>query len=184
MIVPGIIAFFTAIQLGAGIWTAVIIAQVHKFSLLEYRLAQAWLAATAVTDLVIVGGTIYYLLKARQPGFHKSTDDVLSHIIKVPFATGTMCALFAILDLALYIKYDGTLHDADPTPPPMTRARARARAQAARYDRARARSRAQPRSRQRPRPRRRSPQASAHLFARTRLRTPAPPHLSARRKRE
>jgi hypothetical protein len=94
-----------SLQLGAGIWTGVIIAQVHKFSPLEYRLVkpprcvvhvsappvvifffltEAWLAATAVTDLVIVGGTIYYLLKARQPGFHKSTDDVLSHIIKVP----------------------------------------------------------------------------------------------------
>jgi hypothetical protein len=43
-----------------------------------------------------------------------------------------MCALFAILDLALYIKYDGTLHDADPTLPPTTRARARA--QATRYE--------------------------------------------------
>ncbi|KAJ7446806.1 hypothetical protein FB451DRAFT_1412213 [Mycena latifolia] len=66
-----------------------------------------WLAATAVADLLIVAGTVYYLLRARMPGFRRSTDAALFRIIKVTFATGLLCAAFALIDLALYVKFAG-----------------------------------------------------------------------------
>ncbi|KAJ7491120.1 hypothetical protein FB451DRAFT_1514575 [Mycena latifolia] len=67
----------------------------------------AWLTATALADLIIVAGTVFYLLKARQPGFRRSTDAVLFRIIKVTVETGLLCALFALVDLSLFIKYNG-----------------------------------------------------------------------------
>ncbi|KAJ7429897.1 hypothetical protein FB451DRAFT_586088 [Mycena latifolia] len=108
--VPALIAFFTAIQLGAGIWTGVLISRAGKFSLLQFHLLRppaGWLAATAVADLLIVAGTVYYLLRARMPGFRRSTDAALFRIIKVTFATGLLCAAFALIDLALYVKFAG-----------------------------------------------------------------------------
>ncbi|KAJ7491118.1 hypothetical protein FB451DRAFT_1166416 [Mycena latifolia] len=110
LIVPAVIAAITTVQLGAGIWTGVLIARAGKFSLLEFSLMKppvAWLTATALADLIIVAGTVFYILKARQPGFRRSTDAVLFRIIKVTVETGLLCALFALVDLSLFIKYNG-----------------------------------------------------------------------------
>ncbi|KAJ7090410.1 hypothetical protein B0H15DRAFT_930515 [Mycena belliarum] len=108
--VPIVIAGVSAVQLGAGIWTGVLISRAQRFSLLQFRVLKppvAWLAATALADLIIVAGTIYYLSKARDPDFSRSTNALLHRIIKITVETGLLCALFAIVDLALFIKYDG-----------------------------------------------------------------------------
>ncbi|KAJ7478299.1 hypothetical protein FB451DRAFT_1452640 [Mycena latifolia] len=110
LVVPAMIAAVSAVQLGAGIWTGVLIAHAKKYSLLEFRLMRppvAWLAATALADLIVVAGTVFYLLKARRPGFHRSTDVALFHVIKVTVQTRMVCALFALADLALFVRFNG-----------------------------------------------------------------------------
>jgi len=110
LLVPSVIAVVTAVQLGAGIWTGVEICRAGKFSLLQFDLLRppvAWLGATALSDLLIVAGTTFYILKARQPGFRRATDAVLLRIIRVTVETGLSCALFALVDLSIYVTYKG-----------------------------------------------------------------------------
>ncbi|KAJ7144915.1 hypothetical protein C8R43DRAFT_1013469 [Mycena crocata] len=108
--VPALIAAVTMIQLGAGIWTGVLIARAAKFSRLEFdhlKTPVVWLAATAASDILIVLGMIYYVLKARIPEFRTSTQAALGRIIKVTVETGMLCALFACVDLALFVSFNG-----------------------------------------------------------------------------
>ncbi|KAJ7118907.1 hypothetical protein C8R44DRAFT_854007 [Mycena epipterygia] len=126
--IPAVIATVTVVQLGAGIWSGVNISRAGKFSLLEFdRLStpvvrvrlrtspadansayfQVWLAGTALADLIIVSATLFYLIKARQPMFRTSTYAVLSRIIQVTVETGLLCAVFAIVDLYLYVTFKG-----------------------------------------------------------------------------
>ncbi|KAJ6546838.1 hypothetical protein B0H19DRAFT_1265828 [Mycena capillaripes] len=110
LVIPVIIAVITSFQLGAGIWTGVEIGRAQRFSLLKFdyfKAPVAWLSATAACDLLIVASTCYYLLKSGRLGFHRSTDRIVSRIIKVTVETGLFCALFALLDLALFIRYNG-----------------------------------------------------------------------------
>ncbi|KAJ7207114.1 hypothetical protein GGX14DRAFT_118532 [Mycena pura] len=109
--VPAVIAVITVVQFGAGIWTGVDIVQAKRFSLLVFRLFRppvVWLSATALSDLLIVGATAFYLNKARpKPGFNHTTDVTVSRIIKLSVETGLFCALSALAVLALFVAYDG-----------------------------------------------------------------------------
>ncbi|KAJ7088147.1 hypothetical protein C8R44DRAFT_819552 [Mycena epipterygia] len=108
--IPTVIATVSAVQLGAGIWSGVEICRAKKFSLLEFdslRSPVVWLAGTALADLIIVYGMSFYLIKARQPGFRSSTYAVLSRIIKVTVETGFLCAVFALIDLSLFVSFNG-----------------------------------------------------------------------------
>ncbi|KAJ7684410.1 hypothetical protein DFH06DRAFT_6363 [Mycena polygramma] len=102
----------SAIQLGAGIWSGVNICIAGKFSLLqEHNLVPTatWLAATSVADLLIVGGTIFYLVKSRDPEFTSAkTNTLVSRLIMMTAETGVLCALFAIVDLYLFVTFKGT----------------------------------------------------------------------------
>ncbi|KAJ7814545.1 hypothetical protein B0H14DRAFT_2604050 [Mycena olivaceomarginata] len=98
-VMPSVIAFLTIFQLGAGLWTGVIISRAGRFSLLQYdhfKQPVAWLSATAACDLIIVASTCFYLLKSRNQGFQRSTDRMVSRIIKVTVETGLFCAIFAL----------------------------------------------------------------------------------------
>ncbi|KAJ7088150.1 hypothetical protein C8R44DRAFT_444952 [Mycena epipterygia] len=108
--IPIVIATVSAVQLGAGIWSGVDICRAKKFSLLEFdrlRSPVVWLAGTALADLIIVFGMSFYLIKARQPGFRSSMYAVLSRIIKVTVETGFLCAIFALIDLSLFVAFNG-----------------------------------------------------------------------------
>jgi len=110
LVIPSVIGAITLFQWGAGIWTGVQISNAARFSLLTFKSMKppvAWLSATALADLIIVVATVYYLLKARQPGFRGATHAAVNRIIKVTVETGVPCAVFAIIDLALFIKYNG-----------------------------------------------------------------------------
>ncbi|KAJ6606192.1 hypothetical protein DFH09DRAFT_1299468 [Mycena vulgaris] len=105
-----LIIILAILQLGAGIWTGVIISLAKRFSLLQFDNLVAtatWLAATAACDLVIVFGTVFYLAKSRRPEF-KKTNGVISRIIMITVETGLLCALLAIFDLYLFVTYKGT----------------------------------------------------------------------------
>ncbi|KAJ6493047.1 hypothetical protein C8R45DRAFT_927840 [Mycena sanguinolenta] len=106
--VPILIALVTVFQLGAAIWTAVDI--LHAKNFVEVRLfkaPEAWLAATAVSDLIIVAGMVFYLMKAREPEFTPKIKATLSRIIKVTVETGVLCAVSALVVLALFVAFDG-----------------------------------------------------------------------------
>ncbi|KAJ7778691.1 hypothetical protein DFH07DRAFT_950699 [Mycena maculata] len=60
--------------------------------------------ATALADLLIVVGTVLYAMKARQPWIPTHTDNTFSFN---QVETGLLCALFAIVVLALFVKYEG-----------------------------------------------------------------------------
>ncbi|KAJ7891243.1 hypothetical protein B0H14DRAFT_3126352 [Mycena olivaceomarginata] len=110
LVIPSVIAVLTTFQLGAGLWTGVTISRAGRFSLLQYdhfKQPVAWLSVTAACDLIIVASTCFYLLKSRNQGFQRSTDRMVSRIIKVTVETGLFCAIFALADLSLYVKYQG-----------------------------------------------------------------------------
>ncbi|KAJ7046330.1 hypothetical protein C8F04DRAFT_987998 [Mycena alexandri] len=107
---PALIAAITVFQLGAGIWTGVEILQAGRFSLLQFNRLKppvAWLSATAASDLTIVATTVFYMLKAREPEFRNVTNVAITRIIRVSVETGVLCAIFACVDLYLYIAFQG-----------------------------------------------------------------------------
>ncbi|KAJ7728902.1 hypothetical protein B0H16DRAFT_1587920 [Mycena metata] len=107
---PLLIAAIATFQMGAGIWTGVDIIRAKRFSQLTFEQLRppiAWLSATAACDLIIVAATLYYIIQARQPGLRQVTKTSLSRIIKVTVETGVVCAVFALVDLYLFVKYDG-----------------------------------------------------------------------------
>ncbi|CAK5279219.1 unnamed protein product [Mycena citricolor] len=98
------------VQCGAGIGTGVQISQRGRFSNLQFnffKVPVAWLASTAVNDIIIVAGTCYYLLKARTPGFTQATEHMLGRVIKVTALMGFICAGLALIDLSLFISFPG-----------------------------------------------------------------------------
>jgi len=108
--VPVLILIVSVVQLGAGIWTGVNICIARKFSLLQSHNVVAtafWLAGTSLCDLIIVFSTVYYLMKAWQPNFKRTRSDI-SRIIMLTVETGALCALFAIVDLYLFVSHKGT----------------------------------------------------------------------------
>ncbi|KAF7364260.1 hypothetical protein MSAN_01085800 [Mycena sanguinolenta] len=109
---PAVITAITAFQWGGGIWTGVDIIRAKRFSLLrseQLRPPIAWLSATAATDIIIVAATLYYITRARDSEFKFSntTNTAISRIIRVSVETGVLCALFAIIDLSLFVRFNG-----------------------------------------------------------------------------
>ncbi|KAJ7348945.1 hypothetical protein DFH08DRAFT_132284 [Mycena albidolilacea] len=106
--IPGVIAAVTLFQFAAGIWTGVLICRSQSFTQLQFHSLKtpvAWLAATALADLIIVAATVFYLMKHRNPDYSRTTRAALSRILKVTVETGIPCSVFAIVNLCLYIVY-------------------------------------------------------------------------------
>ncbi|KAJ6500733.1 hypothetical protein C8R45DRAFT_79712 [Mycena sanguinolenta] len=108
-----LITLVSLVQLGAGIWTGVEICKAGRFSLLQSENLPAtatWLATTSLADLLIVCGTAFFLRRGRpDPEFtSKKTNSIISRIIMITAQTGTLCMLFALVDLFLFVKYKGT----------------------------------------------------------------------------
>ncbi|KAJ7499282.1 hypothetical protein FB451DRAFT_1384989 [Mycena latifolia] len=112
--VPALIIALTALQLGAGIWSGVEICLARTFSHLQLqntnvKPADTWLAASSACDLIIVSSMAFHLLKSRNPDF-RYTNAILSRILRMTVETGLLCAVFAIADLYLITKYEGTYY--------------------------------------------------------------------------
>ncbi|KAJ6493025.1 hypothetical protein C8R45DRAFT_927819 [Mycena sanguinolenta] len=106
--VPILIALITAFQLAAGIWSGVVLIRLKEFSKLRLMMAPvAWLSATALSDLIIVAGMVFYLLKAKEPEFTRHIKATLTRIIKVTVETGVFCAVAAIVVLSLCLAFEG-----------------------------------------------------------------------------
>ncbi|KAJ7118964.1 hypothetical protein C8R44DRAFT_737819 [Mycena epipterygia] len=125
---PVLIVIFqlTVVQLGAGIWTGVVICLTKHFSQLQFHNVPStatWLATTSLCDLLIVSGMVYYLVISRSPEFRR-TNTIITRIVKVSktlpavymrlnssqitIETGLICALFALVNLYLFTTYKGT----------------------------------------------------------------------------
>ncbi|KAF7298403.1 hypothetical protein MKEN_01365000 [Mycena kentingensis (nom. inval.)] len=108
--VPAVLVMLVVFEFGAGLWTGILIAKANHFSRLTFEALKppvAWLSATAAADLIIVAATVYYLLRARQPGFRGATYVAVNRIIRVTIETGIPCAVFALIDLALFVAFNG-----------------------------------------------------------------------------
>ncbi|KAJ6493041.1 hypothetical protein C8R45DRAFT_1135949 [Mycena sanguinolenta] len=106
--VPILIALVSAFQMGAGIWTGVDIVRAKEFSRFRlFKPPEAWLSAMAAADLIIVAGTVFYLLKAQEPDFRRKMKATLSQIIRITVETGVLCAMCAVVDLYLFVAFDG-----------------------------------------------------------------------------
>jgi len=108
-----LVTLVSLVQLGAGIWTGVEICKAGRFSLLQSENLPAtatWLATTSLADLLIVCATVFFLRKERpDPEFTSNkTNSIISRIIVITAQTGTLCMLFALVDLFLFAKYKGT----------------------------------------------------------------------------
>ncbi|KAJ7700835.1 hypothetical protein B0H17DRAFT_1046778 [Mycena rosella] len=109
--IPVLVSLVAVVQLGGGLWTGSEIMRAQRFSLLQednVRATGLWLSASALCDLIIVCGTVFYLLKFRRTGLRSSTNAVVVRIIKISVETGLFCAIFAIVDLYLFVTYKGT----------------------------------------------------------------------------
>ncbi|KAJ6493026.1 hypothetical protein C8R45DRAFT_1095545 [Mycena sanguinolenta] len=112
--VPIIITLVTAFQFAAGVWTGVNLFRAKQFSMLRFTSVVppvAWLSATALSDLIIVAGMVFYLRKASEPEFTRQIKATLSRIIRVTVETGLFCALAAIVVLALCVAFLGDFHN-------------------------------------------------------------------------
>ncbi|KAJ6550137.1 hypothetical protein B0H19DRAFT_1265000 [Mycena capillaripes] len=97
-----LIILISAIQLGTGIWSGVIVCIAKKYSLLQSEdiiPTALWLAATSTADLIIAFGTIFYLRKSRgNPEFtNAKTNSLVSRLVQRTAETGILCALVAIV---------------------------------------------------------------------------------------
>ncbi|KAJ7277678.1 hypothetical protein C8J57DRAFT_1713394 [Mycena rebaudengoi] len=108
--IPGIIAILTIVQIGAGIWSGVQICNAQRFSRLDAHLKSTvvWLAASAVCDLIVVAATVLCLAKERNPEFRSQTNATVTRIIRRTVETGVFCAMSALLDLALFAKFESS----------------------------------------------------------------------------
>ncbi|KAJ7046275.1 hypothetical protein C8F04DRAFT_1248523 [Mycena alexandri] len=108
--IPVVIMAITAVQFSSAIWTSVLMLRVKTFSQLQIHLLKppaVWLAATAAADLVCAATTAFYVIRNRRGNFSPTTLAALSRVLKVTVETGTLCAVFASVNLYLFIKYDG-----------------------------------------------------------------------------
>ncbi|KAJ7162808.1 hypothetical protein C8R46DRAFT_1280829 [Mycena filopes] len=106
--IPSLIAAITAFQLGAGIWTGVDIVRAKRFSQLS-SLRPAHRMAVRHSRLRPAHRLCHRLLHdAREAARPKQvTTTALSRIIRVSAETGVLRAVFALLDLALFLAYNG-----------------------------------------------------------------------------
>ncbi|KAJ7651123.1 hypothetical protein FB45DRAFT_889736 [Roridomyces roridus] len=109
--VPALVASFSVVQLGAGIWTGVKICIATRFSLLQSDNVPAtvtWFAATSICDILIVGFTVDYLINQRAKGSFQQTNEMLTCAMLLTVETGLPTAILSIIDLFLFTQYKGT----------------------------------------------------------------------------
>ncbi|KAF9018253.1 hypothetical protein BDZ89DRAFT_353907 [Hymenopellis radicata] len=104
--IPGIIIVLSLTQCIASFGCGDSARRIKHFSVLQdetYIFPAIWLSGTALCDTVIAISMTWTLLRART-GFRR-TDAMVFRIVRLSIETGTLCAVFAVLDLVLYLVY-------------------------------------------------------------------------------
>ncbi|KAF8556648.1 hypothetical protein OG21DRAFT_1482862 [Imleria badia] len=107
-IVPTIICFLAIAAFVGGVATAVSVAIINEYA--HFRkfdaAALTWLASSTAADILITTSLVYNL-SSKRTGF-AATDDVINRIIRLTVHTGLITAVFASLDIALFLAFRGT----------------------------------------------------------------------------
>ncbi|KZS90086.1 hypothetical protein SISNIDRAFT_488621 [Sistotremastrum niveocremeum HHB9708] len=105
-----VIAVFAFIQLLCGIGVTIAVTLVKSF--LDFHKFQAlvilWLVLSMVCDFIITGSLTWYLHKNRSG--MPSTNDIVTKIIRLTLQTGAITALWATLDLIIFLNFANSLH--------------------------------------------------------------------------
>lgn len=67
-----------------------------------------WLVCAAVADVLITATLVWYL-RGKRTGF-VATDDIIDRITRLTVQTGALTALFAVVDVILFIASPTTMH--------------------------------------------------------------------------
>ncbi|KAJ3574716.1 hypothetical protein NP233_g1572 [Leucocoprinus birnbaumii] len=99
-----IILFCSIVSFFMGLATAVAISFVPSFTQFQkFRVVVIfWLGSSCLADVVITSAMVFYLRKHRT-GFSQ-TDHQIDRIIRVTMHTGLVTALWALIDLMLYLS--------------------------------------------------------------------------------
>ncbi|KAF8148670.1 hypothetical protein B0H34DRAFT_736504 [Crassisporium funariophilum] len=111
-----IIGAISIVQAGAGIWcgaAAHILGVFSEVQSHEYKPTSVWLGGTALCDVIIATAMLYYLSNSRT-GF-RQTSLLLTRIIRITVETGFVCAAFAILDLAFFLRFQNNNYHLAPS---------------------------------------------------------------------
>ncbi|KAF8995093.1 hypothetical protein BDQ17DRAFT_1430595 [Cyathus striatus] len=110
--IPILVTLISTVQCVFGLWGGIYAHILGVFSEVQhhaYRITSVWLGGTALCDFIIAISMIYYLSRSRT-GF-RTTNILISKIIRVTVETGLICAAFAILDLAFFLRWqDNNYH--------------------------------------------------------------------------
>uniref|UniRef100_A0A0W0F0J5 DUF6534 domain-containing protein n=1 Tax=Moniliophthora roreri TaxID=221103 RepID=A0A0W0F0J5_MONRR len=105
-IVAGVIAIIALLQCSAAIAGGVQARNVGKLSEVPektYVATSVWLAGAAVCDIMISASMTWLL--ANSGTFFKETKDIIARLIRLTIETGFITALFAVLDLTLFLAF-------------------------------------------------------------------------------
>ncbi|KAL0573535.1 hypothetical protein V5O48_008420 [Marasmius crinis-equi] len=105
-IIPGIALFVALVQLGGAVATGVEAKIVTRWSAVRDAAdvpVVIWLAGSAFGD-VVTACALTYVLSKNDSGF-QDTRAIVKRIIRLTIETGALTAVFAFLDLVLYLVY-------------------------------------------------------------------------------
>ncbi|TFK37183.1 hypothetical protein BDQ12DRAFT_736344 [Crucibulum laeve] len=105
---PAVISVFAFASLGGGIWMTIsVLSAPTSMTFHEFRLpALIWLMASAAADVVIAISLSVCLLR-RRTGFD-GTDNVINKIVRLTIQTGSITAIFAVLDVIFFLAFPNT----------------------------------------------------------------------------
>lgn len=106
--IPRFIWIFIFCSLVGGIATTVCSIIIGNYSQLEQFKGAiiTWLASSTIADILITASLVIVLIKRRTG--NTRTDDMIDRIIRLTIHTGAITALFATLDLVLFVAFPGT----------------------------------------------------------------------------
>ncbi|KAF9028817.1 hypothetical protein BDZ89DRAFT_1133439 [Hymenopellis radicata] len=89
-----------------GIWAGIRAHQVNNFMQLQVQVfstTAVWLGGSATADLIIVGSLVFYIHKSQPDGL--ASNPMYVKIIRLIVESGSLCAVVAVMVLALYLGY-------------------------------------------------------------------------------
>ncbi|KAF9456645.1 hypothetical protein BDZ94DRAFT_1177317 [Collybia nuda] len=104
--IPVVIIVLALVQAGAGIWSgssAHLIGHFSEVQTINFKDTCVWLIGTALCDIIITMSMTYTLLTSRS-GL-RSTNAIIVRIVRLTIETGAVCAIFAVLDLTLFLRF-------------------------------------------------------------------------------
>ncbi|KAI0085581.1 hypothetical protein BDY19DRAFT_442111 [Irpex rosettiformis] len=116
--ITGIILTIALVQLGFGLYSGITAGIAGHFSGMQhhtFKYTAVWLSSAAVNDVLIAICMIWYLHRSNT-GF-RETSTLVTKFIRLSCETGLVCALFATLDCAFYVRWQNNNFHLAPSIP-------------------------------------------------------------------